>query len=106
MYCPDELLVLLGQISAEVLRGLRAHPNASVCDFDVLEDVCRRELVYLTLGRLVFVGSQGTYVDQPRHAVIRTSGSDNRARIRVADKNHGTVHPAHRTMDGGDVTLK
>src|SRR3989442_6656670 len=61
---PDELLLLLGQVSREVLRAVRTHPDTSVRNFDVREDFRLGELVLLALRRFVVVGGEGGDVDQ------------------------------------------
>src|SRR5258706_15727601 len=54
---PNELLLLLRKVSAEILRPLRTQPDTSIYDFDVGEDVGRRELGLLRLRR--FIGVRG-----------------------------------------------
>src|SRR5262245_16709697 len=61
---PDELLLLVGKVSAEGLRAARAQPDASVRHFNVLEDLCRGELALMTLCRLVVIRSEGGDVHQ------------------------------------------
>src|ERR1700722_7862716 len=41
---PNELLLLLRKISAEILRTVGTKPDTSIHDFDVGEDVCLREV--------------------------------------------------------------
>ena len=48
---PDELLLLLGKVSAEKLRTVRKHPGASVRDLDARENI-RWILVELLLDGL------------------------------------------------------
>src|SRR6266404_7669315 len=55
---PNELLLLLRKVSAEILRALRTQPDTSIYDFDVGEDVGRRELGLLRLRRFIGVWSE------------------------------------------------
>ena len=49
---PDELLLLVGQVSREACDTLREHPYPPFCDFDVGENVCGGKLILLALRRL------------------------------------------------------
>src|SRR2546422_6725464 len=55
---PNELLLLLRKVSAEILRALRTQPDTSIHDFDVGEDVGRRELGLLRLRCFIGVRSE------------------------------------------------
>ena len=48
---PDDLLLLLGQVSCEAPAACREHPDAPVRDFDVGEYFCGRELVLLSVSK-------------------------------------------------------
>src|SRR5882724_7553968 len=74
---PDDLLLLLGQISREAHDSFWAHPDTPVSDFDVRENVGAGELVLLTLRRFVSIRGEGGDIDQPGNAVIGSRGCDN-----------------------------
>ena len=48
---PDDLLLLLGQVSCEAPAAGREHPHAPIRDFDVGEYFCGRELVLLSVSK-------------------------------------------------------
>src|SRR5258708_37421741 len=67
---PNELLLLLRKVSAEILRALGTEPDTSIHDFDVGEDVRLREVRLLGLRCLIGVRSERADVDQPRNAIV------------------------------------
>ena len=71
---PDELLLLLGQVSREAVDAVREQPDAPVRDLDVGEHVGGRELVLLALRRLVLVRGECGDVDEPGNAVVGSRG--------------------------------
>ena len=73
---PDDLLLLLGQVSREALDPVRAQPNAPLHDLDVREYVCGGELFLQALRRLIFVRGECGDVDQPGNAVVGPRGCD------------------------------
>src|SRR6266487_2590444 len=64
---PDELLLLLGQVSREVLRAVRTHPDTSVRNFDVREKRIHGGTPPLHLGDVPELGSFSTHrpADRP-----------------------------------------
>src|SRR5258706_15366918 len=67
---PNELLLLLRKVSAEILRALRTQPDASIQDFDVGEDIGPRELGLLRLRSLVRIRSQRADVNQADNPIV------------------------------------
>src|SRR5690349_18855095 len=59
---PDELLLFLGEISAEKLSPVRKHPGISVHDLDTRKDI-RRILVELLLHGLADIRGDRCDVD-------------------------------------------
>ena len=54
---PNDLLLLLGQVSSEACDAFGEQPDAPVRDFDMRENVCGRKLVYLILRGLAESGA-------------------------------------------------
>ncbi len=93
---PNELLLLLRKVSAEILRALRTQPDTSVYDFDFGEDVGLREVVQLRLGRLIGVGSKCSDVDQAGNALVGSGAGDDGSAIGVANENNRAADAAYR----------
>src|SRR5260370_17765890 len=66
---PDDLLLLLRKVAAEILNAFREHPDPSVGNFDVAEDWCG-VLVELALHRFASIGSDSGDVNQPDNSII------------------------------------
>src|SRR5260370_14563197 len=75
---PDDLLLLLGQVSREVRRAVREHPDPSVGHFDVAEDWCG-VLVELALHGVISVATYACSVNHADNAVIGSSSGDDGA---------------------------
>ena len=99
----DQLLLFLGQVTAEAADARRLQPHAPVGDVDLGEDRRRGVLVLLALGGLGLVGAQGADVHQPGHAVIGARGGDDGAAVGVADQDGRAVDPAQGAPRRGDV---
>jgi hypothetical protein len=74
-------LLLLREVSREAHDAFRTHPDAPVCDFDVLEHVGHGELLLLALRSFVGIGSKRGDVDEPSDAVIGSCGRDSLPRF-------------------------
>jgi len=61
---PNKFLFLLWQISREACDATWFQPHATICDFDVAEDVCARKFILLALRRLVGIRRECADVDQ------------------------------------------
>src|SRR5712692_3316132 len=85
---PNELLLLLRKVSAEILRTLPTQPDTSIHDFDVGEDVGALELGLLRLRRFIGVRSERADVNQPNDAIIVSSAGDDGSAVGVADKDN------------------
>src|SRR5882762_7589572 len=103
---PNELLLLLRKISAEILRTFGTKPDASVHDFDVGEDVCLREVSLLCLRCLIGVRSERADVNQPGNAIVGSGAGDDASAVGVADEDNGAADPAHRGFHQGDVLCR
>src|SRR5215470_18577061 len=74
---PNELLLLLRKIAAEILGALRTQPDTSIHDFYVREDLGPRELGLLRLRRFIGVRSKRGDVNQPDNAIVGSGAGDN-----------------------------
>src|SRR3989441_653475 len=93
---PNELLLLLRKVSAEILRTFRTQPDTSINDFDVREDVGLRELGLLSLRRFIGVRSERADINQPDNAIVGSGTGDDASAVRVPDENDWAADPAHR----------
>src|SRR5882762_239820 len=103
---PNELLLLLRKVSTEILRALWTQPDASIHDFDVGEDVGRRELGLLRLRRFIGVRSERADVNQPDNAIVGSGAGDDGSAVGVADEDNGAADPAHRCFHQRDVLCR
>src|SRR5207253_958588 len=67
-------LLLLWQISREACDATWLQPEATICDFDVAEDVCARKFILLALRRLVGIRRERADVDQSGNALVGSRG--------------------------------
>src|ERR1700758_3508168 len=93
---PNELLLLLRKVSAEILRALRTQPDTSIRDFDVGENVGPRELGLLRLRRFIGVRSERADINQPDNAVVGSGAGDDASAVGVADQDYRAADPTHR----------
>src|SRR6266478_1239529 len=93
---PNELLLLLRKVSAEILRTLRTQPDTSIHDFDVGEDVGLRELGLLRLRRFIGVRSERADINQPDNAIVGSGAGNDASAVGVADEDNGAADPANR----------
>src|SRR4029077_7209210 len=100
---PNELLLLLRKISAEILRTFGTKPDTSIHDFDVGEDVCLREIRLLCLRCLIGVRSERADVNQPGNAIVDSGAGDDTSAVGVADEDDRAADPANRCLHQGDV---
>jgi len=103
--CPNDLLLLFGQVSSEACDSFGEYPNAPVRDFDMRENVCGRKLVYVTLRGLAGVRGECGDINQPSNSVICSRGSDDGSAVRVADENRGAANAPQRAFYRGNVTF-
>jgi hypothetical protein len=90
---PNELLLLLRKISAEILRAFRTKPDTSIYDFDVGEDISLREVRLLCLRGLIGVRSERADVHQPGNSIVDSGASDDGSTVGVADKDNRAADP-------------
>src|SRR6266478_6589511 len=103
---PNELLLLLRKVSAEILRALRTQPDTSIYDFDVGEDVGLRELGLLRLRRFIGVRSERADINQPGNAIVGSGAGDDASAVGVADEDNGAADPANRCFHQCDVLCR
>src|SRR5437868_5381141 len=100
---PNDILLLLREIPREAFDALLEHPNASVRDFDVPEDACRRKLFELAVDRLVSIRRDRGDIYQAGNTVIRSGGRYDGTTVRVADKDSWAADPSQRAFYCGNV---
>ena len=103
---PNELLLLLRKVSAEILQALRPQPDTSIHDFYVGEDVGPREFGLLRLRRFIGVRSERADVNQPDNAIVGSGARDDTPAVGVADEDNGTADPADRFFRRGNVLCR
>src|SRR5579862_923881 len=100
---PNELLLLLRKVSAEILRAPRTQPDTSIHDVDVGEDVGHREVGLLRLRRFIGVWSERADINQSGNTVVGSSARNDGSAVGVADQDNGAADPAQRCFHQGDV---
>jgi hypothetical protein len=103
---PNKFLFLLWQISREACDATWLQPHATICDFDVAEDVCARKFILLALRRLVGIRRECADVDQRGNAFIVSRGRDDSSAVRMTDENSRAADPSQRSVDCRDVSLR
>src|SRR5258708_5568461 len=103
---PNELLILLRKISAEILGALRTKPDTSIHHFNMVEHVGLREVELLRLRRFIFVGSERADINQPGNAIVGTGSGDDASAIGVADEDNGAANPADRCFHQSDILCR
>src|SRR5262252_447212 len=101
--CPNELLLLLRKVAAEILGAIGTQPDTSIHDFDVREHVGPREVGLLRLRRFIGVRCERGDVNQPDNTIVSSGAGDNTSAVRVADENNRTADPAYGFFRHGNV---
>src|SRR6516165_8694268 len=101
--CPNELLLLLREVAAEILCAFRTQPDTSVDDFYVRKNVRLREVGLLRLSRFIGVRCERGDVNQPDNTIVSSGAGDNTSAVRVADENNRTADPAYGSFRHGNV---
>src|SRR5262245_12606532 len=104
MRCPDELLLMLRQITGKGRNAIWFQPNTSVCHFNMREDVCGRKLFLQTLCRLVSIWRKRSDVNESGDTGVRPGGSDDGSSIGVTDQDHGLADSTESPLDVGDIS--
>src|SRR6516225_3235446 len=104
--CPNELLLLLRKVAAEILCALRTQPDTSVDDFYVRKNVRLREVGLLRLSRFIGVWCERGDVNQPDNTIISSGSGDNTSAVGVADENDRIADPAHGCFRHGNVLCR
>jgi len=103
---PNDLLLLLGKVSAEIPCALRTQPDTPIHDFYVGEDVCPWKVRLLCLRCLIGVWSECSNVDQPRNTVVGSGAGDDASTVGVADQDNRAADPADRCFCHGDILCR
>src|SRR6476660_5792586 len=103
---PNELLVLLREVAAEILCALRTQPDTSVDDFYVGKNVGLRELGLLRLRRFIGVRCERGDVNRPGNTIVSSGAGNDTSAVGVADENNGAAHPANRCSRQGNVLCR
>jgi hypothetical protein len=103
---PNEFLLLLRKVSAEILRAFRTQPDTSVYDVYLGEDVGLWEVGELRLGRLIGVRSECSDVDQAGNALVGSGAGDDGSAVGVANENNGAVDAAYRCFRSSNVLVR
>src|SRR5262249_57541820 len=75
--CPNELLLLLRKVAAEILCGFRTQPDTSIDDFYVRKNVRLREVGLLRLSRFVGVRCERGDVNHPHNTLVSSGAAHN-----------------------------
>src|SRR6266446_8533647 len=103
---PNELLLLLRKISAEILRTFGTKPDTSIHDFNVVEYLGLREVGLLRLRRFIGVGSERADINQPGHAIVGPGAGDDASAVGVADEDNGAADAADGCFHQSDVLCR
>src|SRR5262245_27036045 len=101
--CPNELLLLLRKVAAEILCAFRTQPDTSVDDFYLGKNVRLREVRRLRLSRFIGVRCEGGDINQPDDTIVSSGAGDNTSAVRVAHENNRTADSAYGFFRHGNV---
>src|SRR5215510_1614147 len=93
--CPNELLLVLRKVAAEILCAFRTQPDTSIDDFYVGKNVRLREVGLLRLSRFIGVRCERGDINQPDDTIVSSGAGDNTSAVRVADEDNGTADSAY-----------
>src|SRR5271155_4133455 len=102
---PNELLLLLGKVSAEKLSPVRKHPGVPVHDLHPRKDI-RGMLVELVLYRLADIRGNCSNVDEAGHAIIDARGRNGSSSVGMAHEDDGTADAVERPLHHSHVLFK
>src|SRR6266404_2005731 len=100
---PNELLLLLRKVAAEILCALRTQPDTSVDDFYVGKNVGLRELGLLRLRRFIGVRCERGDVNQPGDTIVGSSAGNDTSAVGVTYEDNGVADSAYRCFRQGNV---
>src|SRR5215469_16044978 len=100
---PNELLLFFRQIARKRWVTVRFQPYPPVCDFDMGEDICGRELFLKALCRFIRVRCKCGYIYECGNTRVRTCRSYDRAAVRVSNQDHGTADALQSPSHVGDI---
>src|SRR5690242_15144837 len=102
---PDELLLLLGKVSAEKLSPVRKHPGEPVRDLDARKDI-RGIFVELVLYSLANIRGDRSDVDKAGNAIIDARGRNGGAAVGVPDEENGAANTVECPLYHSHVLIK
>src|SRR5882724_2646055 len=91
---PNELLLLLRKVAAEIFGALGTQPDTSVDDFYVGKNVGLREVGLLRLSRFIGVWCERGDVNQSDDTIVSSGAGDNTSAVGMADEDNRTADPA------------
>src|SRR5215471_14873014 len=94
--CPNQLLLLLRKVAAEILGALGTQPDTSIDDFYVGKNVGFWEVGLLRLSRFIGVRCERGDVNQPDNTIVSSGAGNDTSAVGVADEDNGAAHPAYR----------
>src|SRR6266481_2584281 len=103
---PNELLLLLRKVAAEILCALPTQPDTSVDDFYVGKNVGLRELGLLRLRGFISVRSERGDVNQADNTIVSSGAGNDTSAVGVADEDNGAAHSAYRFFRQGNVLCR
>ena len=99
---PNQLLLLLGKVSREVLDAFRLNPDTSAGDLDLGEDF-GGVFVQLALHGLPNIRDDSGDVNQCRDALVGSGSRDGGSAVRVTDEDRVAVDPTQSALHCGHV---
>src|SRR5215468_8868188 len=103
---PNELLLLLRKVAAEILCAFRTQPDTSVDDFYVRKNVRLREVGLLLLSRFIGVRRERGDVNQPDNTIVSSGAGNDTSAVRVADEDNRTADSAYGFFRHGNVLCR
>src|SRR6266436_241039 len=100
---PNELLLLLREVAAEILCALRTQPDTSIHDLYLGEDFGPRELGLLRLRRFIGVRCERGDVNQPGDTIVGSSAGNDTSAVGVTYEDSGVADAAYRCFRQGNV---
>src|SRR5260221_13565097 len=86
---PNELLLLLRKVAAEILSALRTQPDTSINDLYLEEDFGPRELGLLRLSRFIGVRCERGAANKPGDTLVGSSAGNVNSTVGVTAYDNG-----------------
>src|SRR5262249_44419428 len=91
---PDQLLLLLWEITCKGRDAVTFQPNATVCNLDMGKNIGCRKLLLQTLCCLVRIRGKRRDVDERCNSRVGAGRRDDRATIGMTDEDRGVAYTA------------